>query len=83
MFPVLFAIPRTAGWIAQWEEMLTDPDQKIARPRQIYIGAAHPRLRPARKAPLTRSAGPVAQAFRPAAMPGQPCRAALRHPGQP
>jgi citrate synthase len=39
MFPVLFAIPRTAGWIAQWEEMLLDPDQKIARPRQIYIGA--------------------------------------------
>ncbi|HJR59525.1 MAG TPA: citrate synthase [Vicinamibacterales bacterium] len=39
MFPVLFAIPRTAGWIAQWEEMLTDPDQKIARPRQIYVGA--------------------------------------------
>ena len=39
MFPVLFAIPRTAGWIAQWEEMLTDPDQKIARPRQIYIGS--------------------------------------------
>ena len=38
MFPVLFAIPRTAGWIAQWEEMLNDPDQKIARPRQIYIG---------------------------------------------
>jgi citrate synthase len=40
MFPVLFAIPRTAGWIAQWEEMLNDPDQKIARPRQIYIGPA-------------------------------------------
>jgi citrate synthase len=39
MFPVLFAIPRTAGWIAQWEEMLTDSDQKIARPRQIYIGS--------------------------------------------
>jgi citrate synthase len=38
MFPVLFAIPRTAGWIAQWEEMLTDHDQKIARPRQIYTG---------------------------------------------
>src|SRR3954468_10595851 len=36
MFPVLFAIPRTAGWIAQWEEMLNDPDQKIVRPRQIY-----------------------------------------------
>ncbi|HXH06119.1 MAG TPA: citrate synthase [Vicinamibacterales bacterium] len=38
MFPVLFAIPRTAGWIAQWEEMLLDPEQKIARPRQVYIG---------------------------------------------
>jgi len=38
MFPVLFAIPRTAGWVAQWEEMLLDPDQKIARPRQVYIG---------------------------------------------
>jgi citrate synthase len=39
MFPVLFAIPRTSGWIAQWEEMLLDPEQKIARPRQIYTGA--------------------------------------------
>jgi citrate synthase len=39
MFPVLFAIPRTAGWIAQWEEMILDPEQKIARPRQLYIGA--------------------------------------------
>jgi citrate synthase len=39
MFPVLFAIPRTAGWMAQWEEMLLDPEQKIARPRQIYTGA--------------------------------------------
>jgi citrate synthase len=38
MFPVMFAIPRAAGWIAQWEEMLTDPEQKIARPRQIYDG---------------------------------------------
>ena len=38
MFPVLFAIPRTVGWIAQWDEMLNDPEQKIARPRQIYIG---------------------------------------------
>jgi citrate synthase len=38
MFPVLFAIPRTSGWIAQWVEMLGDPDQKIARPRQIYQG---------------------------------------------
>ena len=38
MFPVLFAIPRTAGWIAQWREMITDPEQKIARPRQVYTG---------------------------------------------
>jgi len=37
---VLFAIPRTSGWIAQWEEMLLDPEQKIARPRQIYVGSA-------------------------------------------
>jgi citrate synthase len=37
-FPVLFAIPRTAGWLAQWEEMLRDGDQKIARPRQVYTG---------------------------------------------
>src|SRR5499426_774944 len=38
MFPVLFAIPRTAGWVSQWEEMLLDSEQKIARPRQIYTG---------------------------------------------
>jgi citrate synthase len=39
MFTVLFAIPRIAGWLAQWQEMLTDSDQKIARPRQVYTGA--------------------------------------------
>jgi citrate synthase len=39
MFPVLFAIPRTSGWIAQWEEMLLDPEQKISRPRQVYLGS--------------------------------------------
>jgi citrate synthase len=39
MFPVLFAIPRTAGWLAQWLEMMEDPEQKIARPRQLYLGA--------------------------------------------
>jgi len=38
MFPVLFAIPRTSGWLAQWVELLEDADQKIARPRQIYLG---------------------------------------------
>ena len=39
-FTVLFALGRLPGWIAQWEEMLTDPEQKIARPRQLYVGAA-------------------------------------------
>jgi len=38
MFPVMFAIPRTVGWLAQWQEMITDSEQKIARPRQIYVG---------------------------------------------
>jgi citrate synthase len=40
LFPVLFAIGRAPGWLAQWEEMLNDPEQKIARPRQVYLGAA-------------------------------------------
>ena len=44
-FTVLFALGRLPGWIAQWEEMLTDPEQKIARPRQIYTG---PELRDVR-----------------------------------
>ena len=39
MFPVLFAIPRTSGWLAQWQEMLDDGEQRISRPRQIYTGA--------------------------------------------
>jgi citrate synthase len=39
MFPVLFAIPRTVGWLAQWDEMMRDGEQKIARPRQIYVGS--------------------------------------------
>ena len=38
MFPVMFAIPRTAGWLAQWLEGIEDPEQKIARPRQLYVG---------------------------------------------
>jgi citrate synthase len=38
MFTVIFAIPRTAGWVAQWMEMKDDPEQKIARPRQVYTG---------------------------------------------
>jgi citrate synthase len=38
MFPVLFAIPRTSGWLSQWAEMVRDPEQRIARPRQVYAG---------------------------------------------
>jgi citrate synthase len=44
MFPVLFAIGRTPGWLAQWQEGLLDPDQKIARPRQLYTGPAERHL---------------------------------------
>jgi citrate synthase len=40
MFPVLFAIPRMSGWLAQWQEMMEDKDQRISRPRQIYLGEA-------------------------------------------
>jgi len=49
MFPVLFAIPRVSGWLSQWQEMLLDPDQKIARPRQIFTG------------PRRRDVGPLEQ----------------------
>jgi len=38
MFTVLFAVARTVGWIAQWKEMIEDPNQKIGRPRQLYTG---------------------------------------------
>ena len=38
MFPVLFAVPRTSGWMAQWNEGVTDREQRIVRPRQIYVG---------------------------------------------
>jgi citrate synthase len=41
LFPVMFAIPRASGWLAQWEELLMDKEQKIARPRQIYTGILH------------------------------------------
>ena len=41
MFTVLFAVSRTVGWIAQWNEMISDPSQKISRPRQVYTGAPH------------------------------------------
>ena len=56
MFPVLFAIPRTSGWMAQWAEMVRDPEQRISRPRQIYIGESerHYEAIEARPEPLTR-----------------------------
>ncbi len=41
MFTVLFAVARTVGWVAQWNEMIEDPNQKIGRPRQLYTGHAH------------------------------------------
>ena len=53
MFPVLFAIGRMPGWLAQWEEGILDPEQQISRPRQIYVGdgPAAPR-QPARRRPV-------------------------------
>ena len=59
MFPVLFAIPRTSGWLAQWVELLEDPDQKIARPRQVYLGQRTRDYVPLsqRKLPETQSVG--------------------------
>ena len=55
MFPVMFAIGRTSGWIAQWKEMVEDPEQKIARPRQIYTGERDLTYVPDRAALATRS----------------------------
>jgi len=49
LFPVLFAIPRTSGWLAQWDEMMDDKEQKIARPRQVYLGSARREFVPASK----------------------------------
>jgi citrate synthase len=54
MFTALFAIPRTVGWLAQWQEMITDPEQKIARPRQIWTG-----LEVREFVPLTRRVVPA------------------------
>lgn len=39
MFTAIFATARTVGWVAQWNEMISDPEQKIGRPRQLYVGA--------------------------------------------
>jgi citrate synthase len=55
MFTVLFAIPRTAGWLAQWQELVNDPEQKITRPRQVYTGYGQREFVPLEK----RSPAPV------------------------
>jgi citrate synthase len=58
MFTVLFAIPRTAGWLAQWQEMLTDSEQKIARPRQVWTGPEVRQFVPlAKRSPVTAATG--------------------------
>ncbi len=54
MFPVLFAIPRTVGWLAQWREMIQDPEQRIARPRQVYVGQRRRSFAPIEMRNVTR-----------------------------
>jgi citrate synthase len=49
MFPVMFAIPRTVGWLAQWQESMADEEQRIQRPRQIYLGARNREFKPINK----------------------------------
>ena len=71
MFTVIFAIPRTAGWVAQWMEMLDDPEQKIARPRQIYTGE-----RERDYVPLEQREGPEKIVGPPARRPKRPLRGA-------
>jgi len=56
LFTVLFAIPRTVGWLAQWQEMIVDPEQKIARPRQVYTGSPEREFVPIEMRTLVTSA---------------------------
>jgi citrate synthase len=71
MFTVIFAIPRTAGWVAQWMEMSDDPEQKISRPRQIYTGE-----REREYAPVADREGPEKIVGPPARRPKRPRRGA-------
>jgi citrate synthase len=71
MFTVIFAIPRTAGWVAQWMEMQEDPEKKIARPRQIYTGA-----RELEYVPIEQRDGPEKIVGPPARRPKRPRRGA-------
>jgi citrate synthase len=71
MFTVIFAIPRTAGWVAQWMEMQEDPEKKIARPRQIYTGARELEYKP-----IDQREGPEKIVGPPARRPKRPRRGA-------
>jgi citrate synthase len=71
MFTVIFAIPRTAGWVAQWMEMQEDPEKKISRPRQIYTGE-----RELEYVPLEQRQGPEKIVGPPARRPKRPRRGA-------
>jgi citrate synthase len=71
MFTVIFAIPRTSGWVSQWLEMIDDPEQKIARPRQIYVGE-----RDQDYVPLDQRDGPEKITGPPARRPKRPRRGA-------
>src|SRR5829696_3215091 len=71
MFTVIFAIPRTAGWVSQWMEMKDDPEQKIARPRQVYTGE-----RERQYAPIGERQGPEKIVGPPARRPKRPRRGA-------
>jgi citrate synthase len=71
MFTVIFAIPRTSGWISQWMELNDDPEQKIARPRQIYTGA-----RDRDYVPIGERQGPEKIVGPPARRPKRPRRGA-------
>ena len=81
MFTVLFAIGRLPGWIAQWREMISDPNTKIGRPRQLYIGEPernYPSVYRPRLTQQTTPAAHLSQGGRPASLfggsPARPCR---------
>ena len=78
MFTVLFAIPRTSGWLAQWEEMLLDPETKITRPRQVYDGPDVRDYVPVGRARLTSARTVMRVSRRPLGSHGSPVAARLR-----
>ena len=81
MFTALFALARTVGWVAQWNEMIADPEQKIGRPRQLYTGATQRDYVPVRQAPrLSRQRQGEAGALAGRAVEGD---VAAHRPGEP